>query len=214
MLSASWPYVSEHVELSCTQTPMQGYAELRQDRPHDNQSLKLVTGVLLEQREGCPPCRCEPQTVSLVQRHLKKSTLCSEVSRRANTRRRTKPPAQTLKPEEPTDDVAEGAIPDEPTTPRPPVLPEASTDQLSTSVPLTSQLEEIDEIYEALVEPIFAEYFLDVPEQNTETLPSLVIRDEEHGGNSRQRVGENEADRVEDSEPASKGWPRIASRMH
>ena len=49
------------------------------------------------------------------------------------------PPAGTWEPELPTwtmeDDVAEAAIPDEPTTPRPPVLPEASTDEVSTLVP-------------------------------------------------------------------------------
>ena len=56
--------------------------------------------------------------------------------------------------------------PDEPTTPRLAVLPDASRDELPTLVPQASQLEEIEAFCQAFVEPIFAEDNLDVPEQN------------------------------------------------
>ena len=89
--------------------------------------------------------------------------------------------------------------PDEPTTPRPPVLPEACRDELSTSVPV---------FYKAFVLPICAEDTLDMPEQTTEDLQPLVIRDEAPGGKSRKRVGENESDRADDPELA---FTRVAT---
>ena len=107
------------------------------------------------------------------------------------------------------DDVAETAIPEEPRTPQARVLPEAPKDELSTLVPGTSQLQETDGFYKAFVEPIFAEDTPDLPDQTTENLLSLVIRDDE------VVTAEHESDKMKQTEPRSRssthrGSPRAS----
>ena len=67
-------------------------------------------------------------------------------------------------------------------------------------MPVTSQLEETGECYKTLIEPIFAEDTPYVPEQTTEDLQTLVIRDEELG-----EAAEKELDKMN----SQNGWPRI-----
>ena len=81
------------------------------------------------------------------------------------------PPAETWEPEDPAskmEDVAEAAVPTEPTTP-----PSATAPNLPTRVPVTSQLEEIDEFQKTFAEPIFAERS---PDGSTRSPSRIVMR--------------------------------------
>ena len=101
------------------------------------------------------------------------------------------------------EDVAEAATPDEPTTPRAAAPPDASTDDLSISVFLTSELEEIDE-------SIFTEHDPDVPEHTTETAESLVSRERRNlVGTAGKEAGKmNRTERRVLNLPPN-GWQRI-----